>query len=227
MYIIAKPPRLKGVESIVQNGLLEEYRFDESSGDVLIGYKNGYHGTFGSDNNKPARLRNGVLFSTDDFIILPNQIRDMLSVSKSFTVITVGLISTGTILGSTISSTDRMTINVSPVGLARGNLYNIANYNISSQETMPNVPNIISYLSDNTKSKLFVNKDNFRNGIQSATPGPTVACKIGVRTTNSVPLEGILYYMLFYTRFLTDSEVLRNCRVIKSILKLRGVIVGD
>ena len=228
-YIIAELPRLKGSEGIVQDGLFAEYRFDESFGDTLTDYTgNNNHGTLGAGINKPTRVSNGILFSENNYITLPNSVRDMLSIDKSFTVTIAGITTVNTILSSTISSTDRMAISVSIAipKTIRGYMYKTERRCVASQTFEDSMSNIITYSADGIKGKMTVNNDSFRNGKIGLNPGATVGCRIGMNTTGTLPLEGTLYYMLFYSRVLTDSEVLRNYRVLKNILKLRGVIIG-
>jgi len=229
MYIIAKPPRLKGVEDIVQDCLLEEYRFEESIGEILIGYKNGYNGTSGTGNNKPTPTPNGWLFFVDDYVDLPSQIKDALSVEKSFTTIFAGMLKANTVLSSVKAVDDRLNINVTTAypKTIRGNLFKTVNYSRAGQEFNSNVFNVFTYTSEGDKAKFFINKDNFRNGITASSAGTTLGCRIGLRPIGSIGLEGILSHMLIYTRVLTDSEILRNYRVLKNTLKLRGVIIGD
>jgi len=229
MYIIASPPGIKGTEGIVQNGLLEEYRFEESVGEILIGYKNGYHGTSGTGNNKPTPTSNGWLFFVDDYVDLPEPIKDALSVGKSFTVIFAGMLKANTVLSSVKAVNDRLNINITTTypKIIRGNLFNVVNYSKAGQEFNSNFFNIFTYTSEGDKAKFFINKDNFRNGITASSAGTTLGCRIGLRPVGSIGLEGTLCNMMIYTRVLTDPEILRNYRVLKNILKLRGVIIGD
>jgi len=230
-YIIAQHVKCSGPESIVPEELFEEYRFDETSGDILIGYRNGHNGIFATGTNKPTRIPGvGVRFNVDDYITLPDEIRNLLSISNAFTVIFAGMLKANTVLSSVKAADDRLNINITTAypKIIRGNLFKIINYNKADQEFDSNAFNVFTYAStpDGEKAKFFINGDSFRNGITASSAGTTLGCRIGLRPIGSIGLEGTLCYMLFYTRFLSDSEVQKNYRVIRKILKIRGVVIG-
>jgi len=238
MKIIVNTPMISGIDGIDRGSLLAEYRCNEL-GDILIDYSgNGNHGTFGVGGNMPTRTPFGIDFY-DDYITLPDTIKNALSVQNDFTIITAGVASSGSILGSAISATDRLIINASP-----GISTNISPYlkymrgclNVGSTTATQLAkaagsfdlykPHVFTYgySSFFSKGKMIIDKELYGH-VSAANPSTVVGCRIGSQT-NGVPYwVGTLYYMLIYSKFLSNSMVQKQHRVIKKILKQRGVIL--
>jgi len=241
MKISVLSPKTSSIEGMYTEGLIAEYRFDELEGDTLIDYSgNGNHGTFGAGGNKPTRVLNGVEFY-DDYITLPDAIKNALSVQNDFTIITVSKVSSsgGTVLGSSISATDRLIINASP-----GMSTNISPYlkymrgclNVGTTTATQlakaagsfdvYTPHIFTYCYNNlfATGKMIIDKELYGH-VSAANPSNTVGCRIGAQTSGAPYLVGMLYYMLIYSKFLSNSMVQKQHRVIKKFLKQRGVVL--
>jgi len=240
MKIIFGTPTTTGIEGISGTGLLAEYRCSEL-GDTLIDYSgNGNHGEFGVGGNRPTRTSFGIDFY-DDYIVLPDAIKNALSVQNDFTIITAGVINSsgGTILGSSIGVTDRLVINASPnmstnlspyLKYMRGclNVGPTADSQVAKAAGPFNIytPHIFTYSYSGFfgKSKMIIDKELYGN-ITAANPAILAGCRIGSQTSGAPFLVGTLYYMLIYSKFLSNNIVQKQYRVIKKILKQRGVVL--
>jgi len=238
MKILTTPPMIRGLEGINRDDLLAEYRCDEL-GDTLIDYSgNGNHGTFGIGGNKPTRTPFGIDFY-DDYITLPDTIKNALSVQNDFTIITAGIASGGSILGSAVSATDRLLLNASP-----GISTNLSPYLKYMRGCLNIGPTTVTQLAKAAgsfdlyklhvfaygyskffdKGKMIIDKELYGH-ISAANPSTVVGCRVGAQTNGAPFWVGTLYYMLIYSKFLSNSMVQKQHRVIKKILKQRGVIL--
>jgi len=241
MKITVVQPIAKGIEGIHADELVAEYRFDELTGDVLLDYSgNGNHGAFGLGNARPERTSTGITFF-DDYITLPNAVRDALSVSKEFTVITAGLVgkSGGSVLGSAISATDRFILNASPGmvtslspylknmrGCLNTGTTTVTQFAKASGSFDVYSTSIFTYCYNPTflKGKMIIGNELYGN-VSAANPSNIIGCRIGAQTSGAPFLVGTLYYMLIYSKFLNNSLIRKQHRVIKKILKHRGVVI--
>jgi len=221
------PPRLFVPEYIVKNGLLAQYPFVEDLSSLILTdiSGNGNHGTFGTGNNKPTLLREGVSFTFDDYVTLPTSIRNIISVYKNYTVdIVASVLSAGGILSVTDASNSR--IQLSKIG----SIVRAAHFNGSvifgraSSILDLNIHYLsLSFNTTNTDMRLDNEKRAGQDGTFSSSA--TVGARIGSLTNGTNYMTMIMHYMLVYDRVLSLSEKQRNRRVIKNILKGRGVIL--
>ena len=225
-----------GGPSIVTDGLLVEYRFDDGSGQILTDYRNGYDlqlgSTDGADTNDPSWVSTGQSFTTDDY----NKHTATPVALKPAAWTVMGLFSkTGTTATALMAWDDNVTnpcfyatltgANQKPIFYMGANNHRYATPASALDDgtwwvitgTMPgsgqnDIDNVTCYQNKTALS------------LAAATKSGAQAAKSEFRIgASSSYLTGSIGFQLLYNRVLTEAEIFQNYEYIKVAVAGRGI----
>ena len=231
--IIQKP-------TIVQPGLVAEYRFEEGAGQVLYDYRDRNNGQLGSttggDTNDPTWIANGLTFSTDDYVKLPYVINAEQDFSI-YIVASVGLSAPATIetyfsagnssIGTQYMWLRRWTDGI--LGLGWVNDAGVADTAIISAANV--IPGIRLIVLKRSASTMFF-KDvagGLLSFVRNVPANPTTFNQITLgclnRTIANNFLNQSIYAFLAYNRNTTTVEDTKIYNTLKRKLAKVGVVI--
>ena len=226
--------------TIVQPGLVAEYRFEEGTSQVLYDYRGKNNGQLGSttggDTNDPTRIANGLTFATDDYVKLPY----VINVEQNFTIFivaSVGALAPAAIetyfsagnssMGTQYMWLRRWTDGI--LGLGWVNDAGVADTaTISAANVIPGIRLIV--VKRSAESMFF--KDvagGLLSSVRNAPANPTTFNQITLgslgRTIFNNFLNQSIYAFLAYNRATTTAEDAKIYKALKRKLVQVGVVI--
>lgn len=223
---------------LVRAGLVAEYRFDEGAGTTLTDYANGFNGSLAAPTATPVWNSQGLTFdATDDKVSLPqadvqvaNQLAHTVMLVCKTPRVNELLYSEGT-----GGSAEWFYLELTPAtgrAKARWRRESVTAYDVPINTTNAVAANTWCCI---TARRNGVNADVSLNAVfasqgssallGSQALGTRGNAFINAPTGSALPGSSGLSaaYMLFYYRYLSNSEVTANYNALKTILSARGI----
>jgi hypothetical protein len=226
--------------SLVQSGLIAEYRLTEGSGTTITDFSgNGNTGTFGAAGAAPTWVSGtgGLSFNGGQYVTLPVAVSNPHTVMVFFTsVLTIAEGSNDfPLIGAADSSSAIMLQNFGNTGLgvnsyagllsgARITTFAGGAY-VTITRNAWNGTGLLTYVLDATTDVVYINGQLASNTyVAGGTYNrATAAYLLGGSSGSLNYLVGKIYYAAFYNRELTSAEVAANSQYIANAVAARGV----
>ncbi len=239
-------PWAGGAASLVASGLLIEYRFDDGSGTTLTDYVGGFNGTLGTGAaDRPDWVAAGLDFIPANADVVINTTFPDTNVLGAITICVVANIDTGAAFrafigkcltnGGSNNPFDFRTSNAAtPLlilirangsgGVVReyaGQATTLGAYRmysvVCSDGLVQTAPTF--YIGSSAQVGSLVGGGN-QNG---AVTGSSASLRIGRRPDGAVQMDGIIAYILIYSRALSAGEIAQNYAALQTQLAPRGI----
>ena len=229
-------PKFAKNNDISRVGLVAEYKFNESTGQVLKdssgNNNNGQLGvTTGVDSNDPTWSSNGLLFNGTEFDFVDCGNGESLNVDGEFYIeCVIKSTNGGYIVAKNNTATTDMQYGITHDATAR-KIQCILNGAVRGESSNGSVP-----LNEFMHIGVQYNKEDiqiFINNVQYGVPAiytesitkTSHALSIGRRKPNNVNFNGEIAYLNIYNRTLEGKERLKNYLYLKETLKSRGISI--
>lgn len=218
--------------SLVRDGIVAEYRFDDGSGQVLNDYSvNGYDGTLGStsgsDTNDPTWVTEGLSFDgTDDYVDLPTGVQSDVAGGTACTVLFVLLAHSPAATEYLYHVGSQLDIQFNTSRQLRFGL-NTDSFSVLTQTGSLTAGTwyVAQIWYDGATHGIDVNDDNVGSTAKSGTIGGSGAPRIGAIAggAGSAFWSDRAAYAIVYDRYLTEAERAQNYQALRRIMSKRGV----
>ena len=217
-------------------GIMAKYKFNNGSGQILTDYSgNNNNAQLGSssssDTNDPTWDSQGLVFGGDDYALIPNTA--LVSGNNDLTMIVAAKVTDISVQRCLMSYGTKVSGSLPYIAQSNANTVILNTYNaaVSINYTPGENPYMVTfrYTASNLTLDGIINNDivNKVSYVYSA-PLNFVASNgaFGVRKVDGVYHHaGNIFYGLIYNRALSDAEIVRVYKNIKSDLATRGVLL--
>jgi hypothetical protein len=230
--------------AIVTSSLLVEYRFDDSSGTTLTDYAGGFNGTLGTGAaDRPDWVSAGLDFVPANADVVINSTMPDTNVLGAVTICVVANIDTGAAFrefcskcltsGALNNPFEFRTSNAAtPILILirshatdtkiwNGPAVTLGGYQMYSAVSPTDIGAATTFYIGNAAT-------GGVNGGGSGT-GPATGAganlRLGRRADGAVQMDGVMAYMLIYSRALSVGEIATNYAALQSYLTPRGVVL--